>query len=77
MLKPFVVYYKDKICTRIETYADVQHADEAADKALNDDDASTTAVVVWALDREDLESDPAHKVGGMLTGSDGLTIELD
>lgn len=77
MLKPFVVYYKDKTCTKIETYADANYANAAADKAMDDNDPSTTAMVVWALSREDLETDQAHRVGGVLDGSDGMTEDLD
>lgn len=37
-----------------------------------------SAMVVYALNREDLESDSAHRVGGKLSSEgDGLTVPED
>jgi hypothetical protein len=78
MLKSFVIYYTDHKCTKIESYATSDMAQEAADKILDAADGKSTAVVVYALSQKDLERDPAHRIGAELQANgDGVTDDLD
>jgi hypothetical protein len=78
MLKPFVVYYDSHKCTKIEGYSTSDLAQAAADKVLDAAEPARTALVVYALSREDLERDPAHRIGAELADNgDGVTDDLD
>ncbi len=70
---PFVLYYENGICLKIEQYGVPSLASAALARAH---ESGQRAIVVYATSREDLERDSSHCVGGTLDpeDSDALTF---